>query len=210
MLFTKQIAVIVTLALGVCAAISTTTNDTIVQATTTTEVNNIDATETAPVVTFPTDQEVNAYFKSLGETNDLIRFSVTGPSVADYEEAIVGNTLFITWADEAGNIRLAVSRDDGITWTKPAVLSNTGKSSSPVIAAVDKNVMVTWQENNTPKQIYASTSSDSGMTFKTYDLSNTNTNAITPEMYTTNGQVYALWLAQDDNGQYQLVGHRGW
>lgn len=175
-----------------------------------TNVKNIDTTEPAPIVTFPTTEEIDAYFTSLDETNDLIRFSLGGPTVSEYEEAISGNTLYITWADESGNIRLAVSRDDGITWSKPALLSNTGKSSEPVIAATGENVMVTWQENDTPKQIYASTSADMGQTFKTYDLSNSNTNAIRPEMYTTQNQVYALWLAQDDNGQFQLVGHRGW
>ena len=173
-------------------------------------VNNIDATKPAPAVTFPSDEEVNAYFTSLGETNDLIRFSLAGPTVSAYEEAISGETLYITWADESGNIRLAVSRDDGITWSEPAMLSNTGKSSDPVIAATGANVMVTWQENGVPKQVYASTSSDSGETFKTYDLSNSDMNAIKPEMYTTENQVYALWLAEDDNGQFQLVGHRGW
>lgn len=159
----------------------------------------------APAVTFPTETETEAYFKTLGESFNLIEFG----TAEAFEEVVVGTNIYLVWKD-GENINMAITRDGGLNWSPAVKLNNVAATGEPVIGASEtgQRVMIAWEQGN---QIFASTSSDAGQKFMTYQLSQDIMKAYGPSVYAANDDVYTLWFQQNaPNAQPQLVGHRGW
>ena len=93
---------------------------------------------------------------------------------------VSGNTVVVAWRDTAGgnfDIFVRVSTNGGSTFATPVNISgdNNIDSFRPQIAISGSNIVIVWDENDSPKEVYAKISNNSGATFGALiNISNTN------------------------------------
>jgi hypothetical protein len=93
---------------------------------------------------------------------------------------VSGNTVVVAWEDNTdGNfdIYAVVSTNGGSTFAGQANISgdNNIDSFRPQIAISGSNIVIVWDENDSPKEVYAKISNNSGATFGALiNISNTN------------------------------------
>jgi hypothetical protein len=142
----------------------------------------------------PTDFVIEIFYKrSMDEgTNfgDTVNISNNGGSSAFPDVAASGNNVYVMWSDSSfGNDEILYRRstDGGMTFGPIDNLSNNaGFSNFPAIAALENNVYVVWQDQDSisgDNEILFRKSTDGGSNFgDTVNLSNKQGNQGQPDI----------------------------
>ena len=131
--------------------------------------------------------------------------------------AAFGKDVYVVWRDfddygKTGSILLRASTDGGDTFGETKKISNNAVfSSSPKVAASNKNVYVVWDVIRSPDEkttrgegIFLAKSSDGGTTFKNATKLNGNYEFGEAEVTSHSNQVYVAWAGAVYNSKESI------
>jgi len=155
-----------------------------------------------------TDEELHVVVSSDGGHNWGAETTLLTGADADGHFMSLGNDgtdslIAVTWEDNrsgADEIYVAVSSDEGATWTENQ-LSTTG-GSYPVVRCNSVHIGVTWAGDGFPENPYLATSLDGGLTFTAGDMAKGTQigDADYVELaMNPDGNFHGIWLS-DDSG----------
>jgi len=152
-----------------------------------------DATTHMDIIFARSDDE-GASFDSINLSNSSFSWN---PRIVVSE-----SNVFIVWNQKTisgSDIFFSMSKDNGISFSRPINLTNSiDTSSSAGIQVLGKNVYIVWNESTEDKtDIFFSKSTDFGKTFgSTVNLSNSKTNSLISrdtQMVVNGNNVYIVW-----------------
>lgn len=158
----------------------------------------------SPDLTFPSDEDMSNYYTEEGTLNynnifTNLSHNITGTQ-SNPQIVSAANSSFVAWQSKslennASKILISLSHDQGLNFTNPIQLNlanSTGDSTNLDMDAFNNTIFVTWQETGIfsgLSNVFASTSLDSGTSFKTWQLNLENSTAWDPRV-SENGFVW--------------------
>ncbi len=168
--------------------------------------------ETKPVVTYPTKDELYAYINSSGGKKEFTALSNASQGFSsDIQTAIAGNTTWVAWlgnVDGINKVFLKVSYNESLIFTPAVELSeqNAGNASKLQLAASENGNLVyaVWQDTNMTtgkNRIFVSASMNGGEEFRTYTLNHPgDADSIDPRIAIVGEEVIISWVQVGANG----------
>lgn len=156
------------------------------------------------------DEILFATSNDAGETYlDPINISDTPSNSFDPQLATnEANDIFIVWreavSDQAADIFLAKSSDNGTSFDLPTNISNTPDhhSSNPHIAVSDDNVFVAWEEDSSGlgiNDIFIAASTNGGTTFADpINISNSSIASSSHQLFASGNYMFVAWREFND------------
>ncbi len=113
---------------------------------------------------------------------------------ATFTSTTLASNVVITWVED-GDIFVARSTDDGVTFGDPVNRSNSGAAFAPQLVVEGETVLIVWEEDNgTIRDIFLTHSGDRGVTFgNPVKLSNSGA-ASAPKLAIEGSTVMAAWV----------------
>ena len=168
-------------------------------------VASVNATGHSPTVSYPTEKELQAYYAQQGILNksDVFTYLSTNITGNPIEVALAagGNITYLGFIVNQTHtiVYVSVSQNNGLNWTKPVAVSVhplSGEASDLHMAATDIGTKggLAWVETaNGTTNVWASSTMDSGQTFRTWKLNPNNSTATDPQIVGSSVIQYA-WI----------------